>query len=111
MNSNNIASRINPASITGGKLRSHAEGGAQLASRRNCLNALLVFKGALIVIIGQAPARLHTEKWSAIGPQGHVRHAAKIQSHPSASRRIDIGKISSGNINQFKNDRAGQFVL
>jgi hypothetical protein len=55
--------------IARGKLRSHAETGAQFAAGRNCLNAFFIFKSfksALFMIIGQPPARLDTKKWSAI---------------------------------------------
>jgi len=38
--------------IAGSKLRSHAEGGAQFAARRNCLDSFFFFKHVLFVVIG-----------------------------------------------------------
>jgi hypothetical protein len=54
--------------ITGGELRSHTKGGAQLAFRRNCLNALFVLERALLMVVGQTPARLNAEKRPAVRP-------------------------------------------
>ena len=75
------------------------------------MDSLFVFERALLVMIGQAPARLDAEKWSAIGPQRDVRHSGKIQGYPPAARRIDIGKFPPRDINEFKNDGTGQFLF
>ena len=45
-----------------------AEAGSEFFTGRDLLNAFLVLKGTLLVVIGQAPAWLDTEEWSAIGP-------------------------------------------
>ncbi len=37
--------------------------------RKMVLNAFLVFKCALFVMIRQTPARFDAEKWPAIGPE------------------------------------------
>ena len=42
----------------------------EILARRDLLNSFLVLKGALLVMIGQAPAWLDTKKRPAIGPQG-----------------------------------------
>src|SRR6266513_2828256 len=76
--------------IARGKLRSHAKEGAQLVAGQNCLDALLVFKGALFVVISKSPARLDAKKWSAVGPKSHIRDTGQIESHPPPTRRIDI---------------------
>src|SRR5438477_390727 len=94
--------------IARGKLWSHVEGGAQLTSGRNYLNSFLVFKSALFVMIGQAPARLDAKKRSAIGPQRQIRYAAYIDDHPASARRVDEGKLPPWNIAKFQDDRTGQ---
>src|SRR5947207_13648971 len=69
--------------IAGGKLRSHAQRRAQFPSRGNRLNALLFLERALLMMVGQTPARLDAEKWPAIGPATHIQHASEIHAHPS----------------------------
>src|SRR5262249_34285589 len=93
-----------PYLITRRKLRSDVEGGAQFAARRNDLNTLLVLKCALLVMVGESPTRLDAEKWPAVRPESYVRHAGKIQCHPSTARRIDIGEVASSDIDQFQDD-------
>src|SRR6266516_4311716 len=36
--------------------------------RVNCLNAFLIFKGALFVMVSQAPTGFDAKKWPAVGP-------------------------------------------
>ncbi len=60
------------------------------------------------MMIGQTPARLDAKERSAIGPQRHIWHAGKIDNHPAAAGRIDVGKFASWNIDKFENDGAGQ---
>src|SRR5215216_602087 len=55
------------------KLRRHAERSAQIAAGRNGLDPLLLFERALLMMIGQPPARLDAEKRPTIRPQRHVR--------------------------------------
>src|SRR5437762_3777354 len=86
------------------KLRSHTEGGAQFPAGRNCLDSLLLLERALLVSIGQAPARLDTQKRTAVRPQRHIRNTGQIHHHPPSARRIDIGELRARNINQFEKD-------
>src|SRR5678815_1068159 len=74
------------ALITRRKLRRHAEGSAQFAAGRNHLDSLLLFKRALLMVIGQSPARLDAQKWAAVRPQRHVRHLSLI--HISEPTRL-----------------------
>src|SRR5947199_8712136 len=81
--------------IARSKLRSHAKRGAQFAAGRNGLDPLFLLECALLVMIGQSPARLDAEKWPAVRPQRQVRHAGQVQRHPATAWWIDIGKQSS----------------
>src|SRR5918996_2231676 len=89
--------------ITGSKLRSHAEGGAQFAIRLNGLDPLLVLERALLLMIGQTPAWLDAEKRAAIRPQSHVWNTGQIHHHPAPTRRIYKGKLRPRNVYQFEN--------
>ena len=60
---------VNRESCRARKLWFEGKTGYQFPTWRNLLDAFLVLESALLVVIGQAPARLDTEKWSAIGPQ------------------------------------------
>src|SRR6266436_3526013 len=86
--------------ITRRKLRRHAKRSAQFAAGRNGLDPLLLFERALLMVIGQPPARLDAEKRPTVRPQRHVRHAGQVQSHPSTAWWINIGKNSSRHIRQ-----------
>ena len=55
-------------------IRLEAEAGQKFAASRNFLNAFFVLEGALLVMIGQAPARLDAEERAAIGPKREIRN-------------------------------------
>jgi len=93
------------------KLRRHAERGAQFAAGPNGLNSSFLLERALIVIVGQTPAWLDTEKRVAIRPQSDVRNTGQIHYHPASTLRIHERKLPPRNVHQFKNDRTGQFIF
>jgi len=61
--------------IAGGKFRGHTERRTHYGAGRDYLDTFFIFKGALLLMISESPAWFDAKEWSAIGPQGQVRHA------------------------------------
>src|SRR5262245_37466389 len=80
------------------KLRRHTKRGAQFAAGLNGLNSSFLLERALIVIVGQTPAWLDTEKRAAIRPQGDVRNTGQIHDYPAPTLRIHEGKLPPRNV-------------
>jgi serine/threonine protein kinase len=60
---------------------------------------LLVFKRALLMMVGQTPTRLDAEK-RPVGPQSHVRHAGEIQRHPNGYYYLVMERVSGKSLQQ-----------
>src|SRR5450432_190517 len=87
----------------------NAESGLEFLTRCDLLDSFLIFKRALLVVVGQTPTRFDTKKRSAIGPQREIRNPGQIGDDRPSRRRVGIREGAIGNVCQFENVRPWQF--
>jgi hypothetical protein len=74
----------------------------------NSLNAFLVLKRALVVMISQTPTRFDAKKRAAVRPQGEIGNTRQVDHHRSSARRIGKREDAVGHVDEFQSVRAGK---
>ena len=72
------------------------------------MDAFLVFEGALVVMIGQAPAWFDAKERAAVGPQSQIRNAGQIDCNDTAGGRIGKHESAVGHVDEFEDVGTGE---